>query len=102
MDKNFRCYLKNLIKNTQRSGDYDSVIKELANYGLYGDFWSLCYVMKSPLFSKTKSRHFTRLGRAALKQGKLVSVTQICWSVRRGMDLRNIEFIVRSKNENPI
>jgi hypothetical protein len=99
---NFRRCLKNLIKNTQRSGDYDSVREELAKYGLYCSFYSLCYAMKSPLFYKTKSRHFRRLGKAALRQGKLVPLMHICWYVRRGMDLRDIEFIVRSKYENPI
>lgn len=90
---NFRRYLKNLIKNTQRSGDYGAVREELAKHGLYGSFYGLCYAMNSKLWSKTKGRYFRRLGKAALKQNRLVNLLTICQYVRDNKDLRTIPFL---------
>lgn len=97
-----RRQLKHILKNTQRLQrdvtlplhEYDLLRncylqEQLCPLGLFADFSSLSEALR---LRKACSRHFSRLGRAALRTGRLCSVLAIASAVEVGMDLREISF----------
>lgn len=89
---NFRRFLKHLVKSAHSHKSPNTfVTKKLLVHGLIGNVSTLCkaLVMKN---AKATGRHFARLGRAAIKQKKVVNVLDIANAVQEGQDLRKVPF----------
>lgn len=89
----FRRRLKHIFKQMQRLPSYSERNRyantELAKYGLYGaDLLGTVLNM-----TKARGKHFSRLGRAALKLGSLCHIHNIALYAEHKRDMRDIPFV---------
>lgn len=105
---NFRHVLKVTISESQKNFSQaniktaisqwfernDFVRSRLKPYGLTGDFSSLCRILKvrDTNGNILKGRTIRKLGKAALKRGKLLNLSKLADFYTVGADLRQIPF----------
>lgn len=109
---NFRTTLKNTIRTSQnlfKNANPNNSVTEwfgrnqyvknlLKNYGLTGDFFDVLDVLKArdPNGKLLKGSAIYRIGKAALKQGKLADLRKMREYFITGMGVQNMKFEGRS------
>lgn len=105
---NFRHILKDTIKNMQRffpNANYNNSVSQwfarnqyaekiLLNYGLSGNFFDIYEILnaRDPHGRLLKGSTIRRLGKAALKQGKVASLTKMREFFITGMGVHHMPF----------
>lgn len=95
-NNNFRRKLKLILKAGQRCTTLqereDYVTRELIALGYISDVSDLWLTLYHCGFNKVPGRVLARIGRAAIKQNKLVILSIIAWNYTEGRDISKITF----------
>jgi hypothetical protein len=91
----FRRKLKNILKNWQREDmkkpeGYKLIIPKLKELGYIGLPYEITFILRS--CTRAKGRAMARIGRAALKQGKYVLLSEVGLFLHHGLDARLSNF----------
>jgi len=94
-EANFRRKLKHILKNWQRKDmnspeGYKKIVPKLMELGYVGLPYDIICVLRK--FPKAKGRALARIGRAALKRGKVADLFIVSLLAHIGFDLRHAEF----------